>query len=76
MKPVEEARYTEKRPKWVEAEKDDIEVNKDGTVDVFAWGYLFPKCKVHESPSDRFEPETKYVIVEHPSGNVLRVWWV
>lgn len=69
-----DTRYKETK-RWVKACKDEITINEDGTADVFAWGYVFRNCEVHEAPSDRFEPETSYVIVKHPTGNVLRVWW-
>ncbi len=62
-------------PRWVQAKSGDVEENEDGTVDVFAWGYVFRGCEVFKAPSDRFEPETRYVLVTHPTGNRLRVWW-
>ena len=71
-----ELRYGEgKPPRWVEAHRGDVEKNGDGTANVFSWGYVFRGCEVRSAPSDRSEPETEYVLVTHPTGNRLRVWW-
>ncbi len=74
MKPVKDARY-KNRTRWVRANDDEIVFTENGTVDVFAWGYIFQNCEVHVSTSDRFEEEKSYVVVEHPTGNKLKVWW-
>lgn len=70
-----EVRYGD-TPRWVQAPSDDAEKNEDGTANVFAWGYVFKGCEVQSAPSDRGVPETEYVLVTHPTGNKLRVWWV
>ena len=65
---------SEERPKWVKADK--VVSHKDEIAVVQAWGYEYAPQKVNSTPSDRFEPATYYVIVEHPTGNWLRVWWL
>ncbi len=75
-KPKKEVRHADAEvPRWVKAQPDDVKMNDDGPADVFAWGYVFRGCEVHHAPSDRFEPETDYTFLEHPTGNFLRVWW-
>jgi hypothetical protein len=75
-KPKKEVRHADAAsPRWVKAGPSDVKRNDDGTADVFAWGYVFKGCEVHYAPSDRFESPSEYVLVMHPTGNQLRVFW-
>jgi hypothetical protein len=67
-------RYTKDNPKWVQAENVFVDVD---LAIVEAWGYEFEPKKIQSKPSDRFELALDYVLVRHPSGNWLYVfWWV
>ena len=68
--------HTKESPKFVEAEH--VKVSKDKKrAKVEAWGHVFDYSPIKHHPSDRFESAHDSVLVQHPTGNWLRVfWWV
>ncbi len=75
MEPVKEVRYTEESPQRIKAHENDVKRNEDGTADVFVWGFLFSNCDVRREllRTGFFCYDHWYVIVTHPTGNVLKV---
>ena len=74
MSPNKDVRFDSQSPKWVEA--DSVLEYENSKATVCAWGYQFVNEHVRFSgPTDGFEPKRKYVLVEHPSGNWLKIYW-
>ncbi len=74
MSPKAVVRYTENDPKWVQA--DYVKENRrKGNVVVEAWGYQFKSNEVKSQPADQIGAAKWYILVEHPTGNWLEVWW-